>query len=182
MTGRAARAVLVLVLLVLVAGCGYQKPRADEADPEVLATAGPASGLLLAYGSVVRGEEPVGNANVVLQVMPVTSADETDEGAQRWSAPTVTTAADGSWELRLDPTDIPVAYYPDSYTFVEFDLVFGDGAGVAVWHGTVFLRTRPDLWRTEGAGPDDGVLRVDVDLDSGEVTATDSGGELILAD
>lgn len=185
MSGLRARSgvlALALVLLVGAAACGYQKPRGDEPEPEVLATAGPASGLMLAYGTLVRGDEPVEGATVVLQATPITSAAETDEGAQRWSAPAVSTAADGSWELSLDPTDIPTAYYPDNYTFLEFDLVFGDGAGVAVWRGTVYLRTRPDLWRTEGAGPRDGVLRVDVDLESGDVTAIDSRGEPITVD
>lgn len=181
MSGLKSRVVLASILLVAVAGCGYQKPNNDP-EPETLATAGPASGLLLAHGTVVRGEKPVENATVVLQAMPITSATDTDEGAQRWSAPAVSTDADGNFELRLDPADIPEAYYPDTYTFLEFDLVFGDGAGLAVWRGTVFLRTRPDLWRTEGAGPVDGVLRVDVDLESGDVTATDSSGEPIIID
>ncbi len=170
---------LALIPLVVVVGCGYQKPNEDTVE-ETLATAGPASGLLLAYGTVVRDGSPLENANVVLQATPVTSAADADAGAQRWSAPIVSTDAEGNWALRLDPSDIPEAYYPDSYSFLEFDLVFGDGAGLAVWHGTVYLRTRPDLWRTEGAGPPDGVLRVDVDLESGDVSATDSRGEPIL--
>jgi len=180
MASRRARIAIALLALLVAAGC-YQKPSDDPVE-EILATAGPASGLLLAYGTVVRGEDPVENANVVLQATPITSASETDEGAQRWSAPTVRTDADGHWELRLDPQDIPETYYPENYSFLEFDLVFGDGAGLAVWPGMVYLRTRPDLWRTEGAGPSDGVLRVDVDLESGDVTATDSRGEPIVID
>lgn len=178
---RRARAAVVLLVLALATGCGYQKP-SDDPYEKTLATAGPASGLLLAHGTVVRGDEPLENANVVLQAVPVTSASENDEGAQRWSAPTVTTDADGNWALTLDPKDIPEEYYPEGYSFLEFDLVFGDGRGLAVWKGMVYLRTRPDLWRTEGAGPKDGVLRVDVDLESGDVTATDSAGEPIVVD
>jgi hypothetical protein len=176
-----ARTLLAAVLLPLVlAGCASGTP--DAPAEEILATAGPASGLLLAHGTVKRGGEPLENANVVLQAMPVTSASDSDAGAQRWTSPAVRTDADGNYALRLDPSEIPEEYYPDSYSFLEFDLVFGDGAGLAVWHGMVFLRTRPDLWRTEGAGPSDGVLRVDVDLESGEVSPLDSRGEPIVAD
>lgn len=175
-----ARWIVGLVAVLVLGGCAPGAP--DEAIEEPLATAGSSSGLLLAHGTVVRGGQPVENASVVLQAMPVVSADQTDAGARRWSAPVVRTDGDGDYELRLDPADIPAAYYPDSYSFLEFDLVFGDGAGLALWHGTVFLRTRPDLWRTVGAGPDDGVLRVDVDLESGEVSPVDSLGEPIVPD
>jgi len=174
----ARRIVAALLAALVLSGCAQGAPNA--AAEESLATAGTASGLLLAYGTVVRGGEAVPNATVVLQAMPVSSAAETDEGAQRWSAPAVRTDADGNYELRLDPADIPAEYYPDSYSFLEFDLVFGDGAGLALWPGLVFLRTRPDLWRTEGASPSDGVLRVDVDLESGEVSPFDSYGEPIV--
>lgn len=172
------RIAAVLLAALVLTGCAQAPP--DAVVEEALATAGPASGLLLAHGTVVRGGEPVENATVVLQAMPVTSAAEADEGAQRWSAPTVRTDADGNYALRLDPADIPAEYYPDSYSFLEFDLVFGDGAGLALWPGLVFLRTRPDLWRTEGASPSDGVLRVDVDLESGVVSPIDSYGEPIV--
>lgn len=178
--GLRARSVALLLVALVVVGCAADP--ATETVGETLATAGPASGLLLAYGTVGRGGEPLAGATVVLQAMPVTSAADSDAGAQRWSAPAVRTDADGNYELRLDPADIPEEYYPESYSFLEFDLVFGDGAGLAVWPGMVFLRTRPDLWRTEGAGPDDGVLRVDVDLESGEVSPFDSRGEPIVAD
>lgn len=168
-------------LFAVVALTGCAPEASDTVVEETLATAGPATGLLLAHGTVVRGGDPVENASVVLQAMPVTSAADVDEGAQRWSAPVVRTDAEGDYELRLDPDDIPAAYYPDSYSFLEFDLVFGDGAGLALWRGMVFQRTRPDLWRTEGASPSDAVLRVDVDLASGDVNALDSWGEPITA-
>lgn len=175
-----APAIALLCAAAVLVGCGQQTL---AEDPEVpLATAGTASGLLLAHGTVVRGGEPLENATVVLQAMPVTSAADIDGGAQRWSAPAATTDARGQWQIRVDPTEIPEEYYPKSHSFLEFDLVFGDGAGLAVWRGTVYLRTRPDLWRTEGAGPPDGVLRVDVDLESGEVDAIDSRGEPIVVD
>lgn len=169
-----------LVPVLFLLGCASDV--SNETVEEPLATAGPASGLLLAHGTVERDGVPLEDATVVLQAMPVTSAADADAGAERWSAPAVRTDAEGNYELRLDPADIPEEYYPESYSFLEFDLVVGDGAGLAVWHGMVFLRTRPDLWRTEGAGPVDGVLRVDVDLESGEVSPYDSRGEPILAD
>ncbi len=175
MTRRFAAALLTALL---VTSCAQEAP--DVVVEETLATAGPASGLLLAHGTVVRAGEPVPNASVVLQAMPVTSAAEADAGARRWSAPAVRTDAAGNYALHLDPADIPADYYPDSYSFLEFDLVFGDGAGLALWQGLVFLRTRPDLWRTVGASPSDRVLRVDADLASGEVAATDSYGEPIV--
>lgn len=177
MSGLRAPVVALLLASAVLVGCGQQSLVEEREVP--VATAGNASGLLLAHGTVVRGGEPLEKATVVLQAMPVTSAADVDGGAQRWSAPAATTDAEGRWQLRVDPAEIPEEYFPTSHSFLEFDLVFGDGAGLAVWRGTVYLRTRPDLWRTEGAGPPDGVLRVDVDLESGAIAATDSRGEPI---
>lgn len=170
-----SRLVVLLFVLALVAS-GCARPAADQVVDEVLPTVGHASGLLLAYGTVERSGEPVADASVVLQAAPVTSASDDGVGAQRWSAPVVKSDQDGHWALRLDPADIPKAYFPDSASFLEFDLVFGDGTRLTLWSGMVFLRTDPSLWRTEGAGPSEGVLRVDADLDSGDVVATDSSG------
>ncbi|RNL61345.1 hypothetical protein EFK50_18490 [Nocardioides marmoriginsengisoli] len=172
------RLVTALVLGVVLAGCGtgsgddHDYPSATE-----LVTAGPESGDLLAHGVVTSDGEPVADAKVVLQVNPAGSASTPDVPVERWSAPAVSTDAEGRWELRLDPADLPVEYYPETYSFLEFQLVFGDGSRLATWAGGVYRRTDPDVWRTEGANPPDGVLRVDVDLDSGDVVATDSKGE-----
>ncbi len=113
---------------------------------------------------------------MVLQANPVGSAGF--EGPERrWSTPAVSTDENGTWALRVDPEDIPEEYLPTSHSFLEFDLVFGDGARLTLWKGTTFLRSDPPLWRTRGANPDDAVLRLEVDLDSGDIVATDSVGD-----
>ena len=128
---------------------------------------------MLARGVLTLDGKPLAGASVVLQATPVTDAADDGVGQVRWSAPAVTTDADGTWTLTLDPVDVPPSYLPTGRSFLEFDLVFGDGTHLAVWHGTVFRRSGPDCWRTEGAGPRDGLLQVDADLGTGEVTATD---------
>lgn len=164
---RRALVAAVLLGLLALAGCGSP---AETYPDQPLATAGRETGDLLAHGVVTDEGKPVRGAKVILQV----SADSTPK---RWSAPTVVTGADGSWALHLKADDVPPTYLPSSHSFLDFDLVFGDGTRLAVWSGTVYLRDDPDVWRTEGAGPNDGVLRVDADLGSGALKATDSTGE-----
>lgn len=114
---------------------------------------------------------------MTLQIAAAGSAPVLGETADRWSSPQVVTGADGSWTLRLDPSTIPEKYFPRLRSFLDFDLVFAGGNRVVLASGTVFRRSDPDGWRTEGAGPPDGVLRVDVDLDSGKVLKVDSLGK-----
>jgi hypothetical protein len=163
-----------LVGLLAVAGCGSSTA---AYDPVPAATAGSGTGTLFARGTVTSAGEPVAGAKVVLQVAPPGDRyGAATPGEKRWSAPAVTTGADGSWSVHLRASAVPATYLPDSHSYLEFDLVFGDGARLAVWSGTVYLRSDPDVWRTEGAGPDDGVLTLAADLDSGDVTAKDSRG------
>jgi hypothetical protein len=171
---RVVAAALLAAMLVLAGGCARTENDTDPPQAE-LVTAGPGSGDLLAHGVVTSDGEPVAGANVVLQVSPAGGVTTPD--VERWSSPAVTTDSAGRWALSLKPDDMPDDYYPDSYSFLEFQLVFGDGSRLATWSGEVFRRDDPDVWRTEGGNPSDEVLVVDVDLDSGDVVATDSKGE-----
>ncbi|MFL6062233.1 MAG: hypothetical protein ACJ72E_13445 [Marmoricola sp.] len=161
------RALVAALALLALAGCGSSP---ETYPDQSLATAGRETGDLLAHGVVTSGGKSVAGAKVILQVA-------VDSTPTRWSAPTVVTGSDGTWALHLKAKDIPPTYLPASHSFLDFDLVFGDGARLAVWSGTVYLRDDPDVWRTEGAGPNDGVLRVDADLDTGTLKATDSTGQ-----
>lgn len=167
-------AVTLVAATLALSGCG--SGTADYPAPH-LVTAGTGTGNLFAHGTVTSAGKPVAGAKVVLQAAPAGATAEPGAAVKRWSAPAVTTGDDGSWALHLDAATIPAAYFPHSHSYLEFDLVFGDGSRLSVWSGTLYLRDDPDVWRTEGAGPRAGVLTVDADLDSGDLTALDSLGK-----
>ena len=95
-----------------------------------------------------------------------------------WESQSVRTDSSGRWAISITPDAIPDDYLPESRDYLNFELRIWDGARLASWSATGWWLKGARVWRTdEAAGTADAVMAVGVDLESEQITVTDSFGE-----
>lgn len=137
---------------------------------------GPGTGDLLVRGTLLDGGQPVTDGQVLVTVM---STGEVGAGEEvpTWESQPVRTDKKGRWEVEVDPGELESQFLPEDQDHLDFDLRVSRGDVWAMWATTAWLLDEPQVWRTKGAGPGDGVLTMDIDLGKDQIAVTDSTGE-----
>jgi hypothetical protein len=143
-----------------------------------VATAGRTTGDLFVRGVVHRDGRPVKTAAVLVSAMPEDLDVPAGSIVKTWRSREVRTASDGSFDVRIKPSQVPSEYFSPTTEHLNFDLQVVDGDDFASWSWTLSPLDDGGTWRTLGSDADGSVARADFDFgDKPTVVITDSAGQ-----